>query len=86
MDERRKRLLYQSCHRGRKEADLILGAFAERHLSDLDEEGLDQFETLLACPDQQIYAWVAGRQVIPEKFDNKIMEMLKKLEIGSETH
>ncbi len=36
MDEaiatRRKRLLYQSSHRGTKESDLLLGAFAAAHL------------------------------------------------------
>ena len=84
MDERRKRLLYQSCHRGMKEADLILGAFAKRHLALLEDELLDDYEALLACPDQQIYAWVSGSALVPEKFDNKIMEMLKKLEIGSQ--
>ena len=32
-DIRRKRLLFRSWHRGTKEADLLLGSFAERHLA-----------------------------------------------------
>ncbi len=82
MDERRKRLNYQSWHRGMKETDLILGTFADRYLINLEEGALDQFEALLACSDQQIYAWVAGREAIPSKFDNKIMDLLRKLEIN----
>ena len=30
---RRKRLLFRSWHRGTREADLLLGPFAERHLA-----------------------------------------------------
>lgn len=83
MDERRKRLHYQSCHRGMKETDLILGTFAIRHLSSLDEAALDDFEALLACPDQDIYAWVAGTERVPDEFDNEIMDLLRELEIIS---
>ena len=32
IENRRKRLLYQSAHRGTKESDLLLGAFAAAHL------------------------------------------------------
>ena len=32
-DPRRKRLLFRSWHRGMREADLILGSFAEQHLA-----------------------------------------------------
>lgn len=80
MDDRHKRILYQSCHRGMKETDLILGAFAERHLANLTKNELDQFELLLACTDQQIYQWVLGIEVVPDKYRNKIMDILTKLQ------
>lgn len=82
MDERRKRLHYQSWHRGMKETDLILGTFADRYLAILEEAALDQFEELLACSDQQIYAWIADREEVPGKFDNEIMDLLRELEIN----
>ncbi|MBV9585986.1 MAG: succinate dehydrogenase assembly factor 2, partial [Alphaproteobacteria bacterium] len=40
-DIRRKRLLYRAWHRGTREADLILGSFAEAHLAGFDAMQLD---------------------------------------------
>ena len=47
-DIRRKRLLFRSWHRGTREADLILGSFAEANLAGFDENRLDEYESLLA--------------------------------------
>ena len=65
-----------------KETDLILGTFADRYLASLDTAGLEQFEQLLACTDRDIYAWIAGREEIPSKYNNKIMDLLRELEIN----
>ena len=51
----RKRLLYQSQHRGMREMDLLVGHFAERHISSMNEEELKQFESLLALSDDDLY-------------------------------
>jgi antitoxin CptB len=58
---RRKKLLYRAWHRGTREADLLLGTFADRHLARFDARRLDEFEALLATEDAVIYDWVAGR-------------------------
>ena len=42
-EQRRKRLLYQSTHRGTKEADLIIGGFALAHISTLSADQLSNF-------------------------------------------
>ena len=34
-------------------------------LARLDEAGLDQFEALLAAPDQDVYAWLRGAAPVP---------------------
>ena len=54
-DIRRKRLLFRSWLRGTREADLILGSFAESHLAGFDEPQLDQFEALLEVPDAELF-------------------------------
>ena len=77
MDKRRKRLKFQAQHRGMKEMDLILGRFADAHLADMSEALLDEFEALLNCPDQALYAWIIGREEIPQEFNNEIMGLLK---------
>ena len=50
IEVRRKRLRYQSCHRGTKEIDLMLGRFTDTMLAQLTAEQLDRYETLLANP------------------------------------
>jgi antitoxin CptB len=76
-ENRRKRLLFRAQRRGFKEVDLIFGAYAESHLAVLDEAGLDQFEALLAAPDQDAYAWLRGAEPVPDEYDNPVFAGLK---------
>lgn len=59
-DTRLKRLYMRSWRRGMKEMDLVLGQFADQELKKLSDEDLDQFETILDLPDQELYTWVTG--------------------------
>jgi antitoxin CptB len=78
-ENRRKRLLFRAQRRGFKEVDLIFGAYAEAHLAVLDEAGLDQFEALLAAPDQDVYAWLRGAAPVPPDHDNDVFAGLKQM-------
>ncbi len=71
------RLRFRAWRRGFKEADLVLGTFADQHLAKLDASGLDAFEALLAVDDQDIYAWVTGREAPPPEHDTEVMTLLK---------
>ena len=63
-DTRRKRLLFRSWHRGTREADLILGSFADEHLAGFDEVQLDRYEALLDGRTRRfsIGLWAAARR------------------------
>ena len=76
-ENRRKRLLFRAQRRGFKEVDLIFGAYAQANLPVLDEVGLDQFEALLAAPDQEVYAWLRGAEAVPAEYDNPVFAGLK---------
>jgi antitoxin CptB len=76
-ENRRKRLLFRAQRRGFKEVDLIFGAYAQATLWALDAAGLDQFEALLAAPDQEVYAWLRGAAPVPEEYDNPVFAGLK---------
>jgi len=76
-ENRRKRLLFRAQRRGFKEVDLIFGAYAEAQLVRLDEVGLDQFEALLAAPDQDVYSWLRGASPVPPEYDNPVFAGLK---------
>jgi antitoxin CptB len=76
-EARRKRLLFRAQRRGFKEVDLIFGAYADAHLAGLDETGLDQFEALLAAPDQDVYAWLRGATPVPSEYRNPVFAGLQ---------
>jgi len=76
VDIRRKRLLFRAWHRGTREADLLLGAFAESHLGDFDEAALDAFEGLLEIPDADLFDWIAGRTAPPPNCNNEVTRLL----------
>lgn len=78
-EARRKRLLFRAQRRGFKEVDLIFGTFAAAEIPRLGEVELDQFEALLAVPDQDVYAWLRGEQIVPTAFDTPLLVRLKAL-------
>ena len=75
-ENRRKRLLFRSWHRGTREADLILGSFAETHLREFGPVQLDRYEALLEVPDAEILDWIAGRAAPPPAHDHDVTRLL----------
>jgi antitoxin CptB len=72
----RRRLLFQSRHRGVKELDLILGRFAEAHLAGFRMAELQQFGMLLEQQDPDIYDWLVGRVPLPARLQNPVTQRL----------
>ncbi|MEO8113455.1 MAG: succinate dehydrogenase assembly factor 2 [Phenylobacterium sp.] len=77
-DARLKKLKFRAWRRGFREADLILGPFADSHVQDFSLAELDWFEDLLEQPDQDLYAWIVGREPTPAQFDTDIMNRIKQ--------
>ena len=76
-DARLKKLKLRAWRRGFREADLILGPFADRHVSTFTPDELDWFERLLEQPDQDLYGWILGTTPTPAEFDGELMNRLK---------
>jgi len=74
----RRRLRYRSWHRGTREADLILGRFADAHLAGFGAEQLDRYGALLEKSDPDIYDWLIGRVPVPADVDSDIFRLLKE--------
>ena len=72
---RRKRLLFRSWHRGTREADLLLGSFAEANLARFDDHQLDHYEKLLECPDADLFDWIGGRRKPPPEHDGEVTRL-----------
>jgi antitoxin CptB len=76
-DSRLRRLRFRAWHRGFREADLILGPFADKHVPQFSPTELDWFELLLDQADQDVYAWIVGTLPTPAEFDVEIMNRIK---------
>ncbi len=74
---RRKRLLFRSWHRGTREADLLLGSFADRHLHELSTAELDLYERLLEENDADLWDWLSGQAPAPDQYRSPMLERLK---------
>jgi antitoxin CptB len=77
-DARLRKLRFRAWRRGFREADLIIGQFADAELQLFSEEELAQFEALLEQPDQDLYAWIIGQAAAPEAFDTPVLERLRR--------
>ncbi len=78
---RRKRLLYRSRRRGMREADHLLGGFAERYLDGFTDEQLDRYEQLLENTDPDLLDWITGRAPLPDALDNDVTALLMDFKI-----
>lgn len=81
LENRRKRLLYQSVYRGNKENDIILGRFARAHLGEFGAAELDQYEKLLANGDNDIFDWLSGRADVPPEEDTPVLRKLMRFRV-----
>ncbi len=78
MDTRRKQLLFRSHHCGMKENDILLGKFAERHIAELNEQELDQLDTLMQHNDIDVMNWIIGKTPLPDALDNGLMSLIQR--------
>ncbi|HWE99083.1 MAG TPA: succinate dehydrogenase assembly factor 2 [Caulobacteraceae bacterium] len=74
---RLNRVKFRAWRRGFREADLILGPFADAHAPAMDEAELDRFERLLEQGDHEIYGWILGSLPVPQEFDDDLLASLR---------
>ena len=78
MNEARvKRARLRAWRRGFREADLILGSFADARAASMSEAELASFERLLDAPDQDLYAWIVGAAPTPAAFDSPVLDSIR---------
>ncbi len=67
-EHRLKRLQMRSMRRGIKEMDLILSAYAEARLPQMDDAGLTLYDQMLNENDHDLYLWVSGQAEAPADY------------------
>ena len=79
MDEVLRALKYRAWHRGTREADMMVGGFFDAHHAGWDAHQRGVFAALLMETDVDIMAWAIGTQAIPERYQGRLMDALRKL-------
>ena len=82
-DARLRKLRFRAWRRGFREADLILGPFADSHVATFSPAELDWFEALLEQPDQDLYGWIVGTIPTPAAYDGEIMSRIRRFRFES---
>ncbi|MDA5193638.1 succinate dehydrogenase assembly factor 2 [Govanella unica] len=77
---RLKRLRFRCWHRGIKEADVLLGNFADKLMVRLTDDQLDRLEILLEEQDIDLVAWIGSIRTPPAHLDTDVMTILRKLD------
>jgi len=77
LDIRRKRLLHRARYRGFKEADILVGGFAEEALGTMTDCELSAFGVILSLNDHDIYAWVLGAAEPPANVDQALIARMR---------
>ena len=72
----KKRLCYQSQHRGTREMDLLLGGFSHA-IDTLSLEELKQFEILLSFPDHALYSVFFEKGPILQGMSKSLVENIR---------
>lgn len=74
-ENRLKRMKMRSMRRGIKEMDILLSAYADANLAQMDAAKLDQYDLLLHENDQDLYQWVTGQIAAPPTYSGLIAEI-----------
>ncbi|MEL7488124.1 MAG: succinate dehydrogenase assembly factor 2 [Pseudomonadota bacterium] len=84
-DPRRKQLLYRAQHRGFKEADLLIGGFAEEALAGMSDADLDEFQALLMLDDRDLFDWATGKRDAPANVSGPVFQRLCAFDVSKIT-
>lgn len=76
-DNKRRRLIFRSGHRGTKEMDIIMGSFATEFVPNFSEAELSEYDDLLCNNDPDLYNWITRKDEPPQ--DVAAMSVFKKL-------
>lgn len=71
------RIQFRAWRRGFREADMVLGPFADAVAPGLDDDELTAFEALLDEEDQYLYGWIIERDPTPAAFDGPVMAKVR---------
>jgi antitoxin CptB len=78
LDPRRRQLLFRSWHRGTREADLIMGRFADAHIEAFSDADIEQYEHLLDALEADLLSWMTGAMAVPAEHDTAMFRRVRE--------
>ncbi|MBB4657718.1 succinate dehydrogenase assembly factor 2 [Parvularcula dongshanensis] len=78
----KRRLLYRAMHRGFKEADIVVGKFAQDNLAGMTESETEEFARLLEVPDQDLYVWIIRGEGVPENYRGPVLARMQAFDVA----
>ncbi len=75
-----KATLWRAHHRGTREADMMVGGFADRWLLEMTDAEFQWFQQLLEEQDVDIMAWAFRTAEPPERLAGEMMDRLIRLD------
>ncbi|MBL6933391.1 MAG: succinate dehydrogenase assembly factor 2 [Rhodospirillales bacterium] len=61
-----------------KENDILLGRFADRYITELSDDLLDQFDALMQYNDIDVMNWIIGKTPVPADYANELMTLIQR--------
>ncbi len=77
LENKRKRLIFRSEHRGTKEMDLLMGSFARKFVPEFNVVELEWYDDLLKNNDPDLYNWIIGKEDEPADVAGALFDTLK---------
>jgi antitoxin CptB len=75
---RRRRARFRAWRRGTREADLLLGRFADAHMTALGEHDLAAFERLMDVAETDLFDWISARTPVPAEYDTELFQAIRR--------
>lgn len=75
-----KATLWRAHHRGTREADMMVGGFADRWLTEMTDAEFAWFTEVLEEQDVDIMAWAFEAAEPPERLKGEMMDRLVRLD------
>jgi antitoxin CptB len=86
LDARRRRLVWRATHRGMKEMDLVLGAYARREAAGMDDKAIAIFEALLDESDADLHEWIVRCLTAPDRIPGQLLDNLRKTRFKADSY
>ena len=81
LDEIKKKIIYRSGYRGKKEMDILLGSFVKKHINKFNMTELKQLDYLLSLDDDNLFKWCQNKKCNIEIPKNKVSVLLQKFKL-----